>query len=434
MQWNQRCSFAALLVCACSGPSVEGSSPSTGPYGTTVTIRGDRLDFDGGRILFENGVVVRRDSPLVKSWDDSQVVFRVPTPAAGAFMLDGNGPALDAGVFVPDPWRPSALSIDDEQQRRLAWTKPDADTIVEVIRAAGSLEIHFVDADGNRTFQSLSVDAGSAELVPTGPDAVEGYFFDASRAELGWFTASRGDAQFLVEDVSSDVDTLLAVDRDEQGSYAWLSNTDDHELVKWRVADGALVETQVIDDVADTSNERRLAAARGQHLWRVWVSNQYTLLDDYFEVMGAYLSPGASVFSPAIQLSSADDGASLLATHGVTGDGLVAVEFCGTDVDPIESTKKTCGSVVASATGVVHKAQDARSTERTLYYAFDDGVAALECVDGVHELDRFESAVAAPDPVFAPCAVQAPRHVLDASGAPSFESSTGSAAVVLSRE
>ncbi len=433
---------AALLSFGCSGPSVESSSPSSGPYGTTVMIRGDGLDDDGARIVFENSVIVPRDSALVQSWGDENIVFRVPTPASGAFRVEVSGSDVDAGRFEPAPWRPSALSIDDEQRRRLAWAKLDADTIVEAIRGEGTLEIHFVDGDGTRTIRSLGVETGSVELVATGPDSVEGYFFDGNqREDLGWFAATRNDAQFLIGDLSDDVDGLLAADRDEQGSYVWLSDIDHGQLLQCRFVDGELVEAQVIDDPADPSSERRLVAARGQQMWRVWTSNQSNLIDDYFLVFGAYLAPGASALGAAIELGSGDDGASLLATHGVSASGHVAVEFCATDVDPIASTQRTCGSLIAGPEGVLHKEQAAKNTERTLYYAFDAGAAAFECKGGVHELawldalDDASGASGAPtDPVFAPCAVEGPMHELDANGVPSFASSAPAGAVVLSRD
>jgi hypothetical protein len=406
-----------------------------------VTVRGSGLDLEGGRVIFENSVEVSRDSELVQAWSDAEVVFRVPTPAAGAFEIVGQGDIVRAGSFLPEPWRPAALTGESEQRQRLDWTKVDADTIVEALWAEGALQIHFIERDGTRTVHALDARATSVVLVPMGAGSVEGYFFDAEeQEEIGWLAATRQGAEFRIAELEDDVDALLAVDRDERGSYVWLSDSDHELLLQWRVEGGDFVEALVVDDPAPPASDRRIGAARGEHFWRVWVSdevgavdNKVPLPDYYFSVQGAYLAPGAIALTEARELGSADDSAYLLATHGVTLDGAVAVEFCGAN-EELRSTERTCGSLIADSEGIVHKDQDLLSAERTLYYAFDDGPAALECVDGVQQLIRHDRPDPTPDPVFAPCEVEAPPHELDVAGAPSFAAFTPGGRVVLSRD
>jgi hypothetical protein len=173
---------------------------ATGPRHATCSARpGDGLDFEAGRIVFENSVVVKRDSELVTTWNDSSIVFRAPTPASGTFVEDENQ-ALEAGWFEAAPWRPAWLGSEEEPRRRLDWAMLDAGTMVEATWVGGALEIAFIEPNGARTIQQLQVDVGDAKLVAMGPDAVEGYFFDAREdEELGWIRASRGGVELHIE-------------------------------------------------------------------------------------------------------------------------------------------------------------------------------------------------------------------------------------------
>jgi len=425
--------LAQVVLFGCSaerGVEIGRVFPASGPYGTIIAVEGSGLDVNTKRILFENGVSITLlgDQASFVSWTDEQIVFRMPSPGAGSFRLDSPDYSYALGRFEPSPWSPLTLSAVDSRDR-LDWVALGPDVVVEAVLAESKVELRFLGPDGVDAVQTLDAKADTVKLLAAGPDAVSGFFF-AKRTVWGSFAATRGGVDVVAAVPPATADALVAADRDDEGSYAWLSDPENQRLSKWRVTAGALVESQAIDDPAESDSAEQVLAARDRHTWRVWAVNDLQL-DTEVRVSAAYLAPDAEEFAEALELGSADDLFSRMSIHGVSLGGELAVDFCGSDEDAIIVHHGDCVSVTADPESVLeHSEGDAE--ERNLSYAFDEGIAPLECEDGVSLL-TMPARDEPPAPLFSPCAPGPWEHRLDSNGVPSFRVSTVEGSYVLTK-
>ena len=410
--------LSACFVCGCGEdePTVTSAGPDGGPYGTLVTIQGSALGGELGRIVFENGVLLPHGSELVQSWNDSKIVFRMPTPGAGRYRIEGPELSLDAGRFEPTPWQPRALSLLDDSTDRLDWVPLSEELVVQAVRVNGLLELRFFGSDED-AIQTVDVDVRSAKLVAVGADSVSGFFFEPGEsAVFGAFAATRGAVEVVTATPPSSVEALLTADRDENGSYAWLSDSA-HRLSKWQLVDGELVEVLSVEDPADESDAAALLSVRGQHTWRTWATNNERLSDSEYTIFAAYLAPDADEFDAALDLGSGDDDISLFHEHGVSLNGEVAVDACGSH-DGVLGGVDSCVAAAASPDGVLASEEGDFDEARPLYAAFDTGIATFDCTDQVLGL-QFPGSNEA-EPLLAPCGSMLALHRSDAAGIPSF--------------
>jgi hypothetical protein len=402
-------------------PTVTDVSPARGPYGTIVTIEGVGLDTPTKNIVFENGVSISLagNPASFLAWDDTKIVFRMPSPGTGDYRIHSPDFSLDLGRFEPTPWRPIALSTDAELATHLDWVALDPDTVVEAVRVGQSLELRFFGPQGVEAIQTVGVDALDAELVAIAADTVNGFFFGRrTNVVFGAFTATRTTIDVVMGTPPSTAAALVAADRDAQGSYAWLSDLENGRLLKWRVTEGVLHEASSVNDPDDPLSVERILAVRDQMTWRVWAINEQSF-DDEVELHAAYLAPGAGEFAAPIALGGVDDKFLSVRAHGVGLNGELAVDFCGNEDDPLGFDGTYCASVTADPDGVFDSSEAEVTEPRDLHYVFDDGVAPLACADHVNFLAMPRTSDAS-EPMFAPCSMVTPLHKLDARGAPSF--------------
>jgi hypothetical protein len=420
--------LTAWLACACaeSGPEVTSTRPSNGPYGTVVTVEGSGLGGELGRIEFENGVTLPHSSVLVRSWSDSRIVFRMPAPAAGRFRIVPFAPrgepelSVHAGRFDPAPWRPRLLSVLDDVRTSVDWVPLGEEWVVEAVRTGGALELRFFGADAEPLVRTVNVDASTVRLVATGADSVAGFFFDTREGVVfGSFTATvEGTEEVVMGAPPATADSLVAVDSDENGSYAWLSDGTQGLLSKWQLVDTSLTEVLTVPDPADRSSGGQRMSVRGEHSWRVWATNGLDF-DSEYTVFAAYLAPDATEFAPAENLGSGDDYVSMLTAHGVSLNGEVAVDACGNRDGVLEGAYESCVSAAASPNGVIESNEGEIDEARTFYTAFDTGIAALDCDDHVRVLRHLSSDET--EPLLTPCGSMLRAHRHDPAGIPSFD-------------
>jgi hypothetical protein len=90
----------------------SGLSPTTGPYGSALTILGANFS-DAGQVILASGlgnITVQSTSLQADAgelWQDDKIVFRYPFPAEGVVLVRTAVGTADAGAFTPS-WVPGA--------------------------------------------------------------------------------------------------------------------------------------------------------------------------------------------------------------------------------------------------------------------------------------------------------------------------------------
>jgi hypothetical protein len=202
-------------------------------------------------------------------------------------------------------------------------------------------------------------------------------------------------------------------------------------VLKYEWTEDGLAEVLVVADPADRTGGERRFAARGGHAWRVWVETVATIFDQTFTVQAAYLGPDAPEFQSKIEVGRGDDSASYLEVLGVTDQGELVVELCGTDSDVVASTVTHCQSVLVSSAGVLETSSSVKGEARRAFVPLGSELRTLECSDGVQQL--LDAAGNDPDPLLSPCADRVPRFRLSPTNQPGFLVKSAEGYVVLTR-
>jgi hypothetical protein len=88
-------------------PQIDSMRPTSGPYGTLVTIEGSGLGnpgLPGFRLALGNqgnALLTPDNGDMVVSWTDEAITFRFPFPSEGAVVLEGPQGDAVAGEFTP---------------------------------------------------------------------------------------------------------------------------------------------------------------------------------------------------------------------------------------------------------------------------------------------------------------------------------------------
>ncbi len=416
-------------------PEVRSTSPETGPYGTIVTVEGNSLPAEGGRVEFENGVTVPNDHLLHAS--GSKITFRVPSPARGRFRLASADEALTAGEFEPDPWRPLALLEPSSESVLLDFAVFGPDSAAELRRESGVLKALFYEQED---FAELVVpDAGepSAAVVwSERSQELQAFALELTDDDpiLRALEIDRAGAQHVATVLPEDATELLAFDRENGLRFAFVADVDEQEILKYEWTARGLEQSWITPDPATTNNSR--FAARGGHAWRAWTvprqsSDPLTGFDVTFRVMAAYLAPGSSDFQPALDLGGGDDSASRFEILGMTDAGELALEFCAKNSDITASTLTRCQSLVVGPDGVLRSSVDDQGTPRTLPLALGSGLYELVCEDGAQALHAPGDPLG--DPLLSPCVDRVPPYRLGLDGRPGFLVGGAATRMILTR-
>jgi hypothetical protein len=337
-------------------PSIDSMEPSSGAYGTTVTIRGAGLGNPGlsGFVLAlgKQGEVelTPRDKQSVVSWTDEEIVFRFPFPAEGTVAIESPKGAAVAGEFQPT-WHIA-------QEIELA---PAATVLASISPEPGRIEMLF--------------DTMPLTLLDVGPDGVVEHAVTAPGVDPTSLRLylSAGVVQGI--GVSSDADPVLvplqnqtddlvakpttiklsatefAVAGGSAGAAVWMRQADGWHRARpsgatWKLDKGPIAEPNA------NAPDRASGVTSDGSLYVAHSVDTGNFLDDMEAAYMARLTPTGTKFgADAAAGASVDDYVTEL-TLTSEGDGLV-VRTCGSDVDPfaLSGTDHYCYDAVHAPSG-----------------------------------------------------------------------------------
>ncbi len=319
-------------------PTIDSMEPRSGPYGTLVTIQGQGLGNAAmagfSLALGSQGDVVLtpKDSEIVASWTDTEIVFRFPFPAQGVVSLEAPKGAVVVGSFAPS-WH-IARAIDKA---------PAASVLATVSPAPDHLMMLF--------------DTMPLTLLDVGPDAVVEHAVAGPPVDptsLRLYLNAGG----LVEavGVSTDADPALVHFKNQGDDLTGAATTIKLQATEYRVAGGSegavvwmkraagwqrarpsgatwKVDKGPIADPDPNAPDRASGASSDGSLYLAHSEDASFLTDDMEAPYMARLAPAATQFAAATQAGYAVDDVVTSLTLTSSGDGLV-VRVCGSDMDP----------------------------------------------------------------------------------------------------
>jgi hypothetical protein len=394
-------------------PRIDSMEPTSGPYGTVVTISGEGLGnpaLSGFTLAVGNQGEVEltpKDKVSVVSWTDDEISFRFPFPAEGGVSLEGPKGAALAGEFQPT-WH-----ISQEIDKA-----PAATVLASISPAAGQIELLF------DTMPLTLLDVGPEGVVEhavtaddVDPSSVRLYLNAAKKVEgVG---VSTGAAPAIVH-LQNQADDLLAkvtalklaateygVAGGSEGAAVWMRRSNGWFRARpsgatWAQDKGPVAEAHASDP------DFAFSAASDGSLYVAWSVGTGTVLDDMEAARMAKVEPTGSKFGGTLVAgSSVDDYVTALSLWS-SGDGLV-VRTCGSDVDPfgLSGTDYYCFDSLHAPSGahLFHVAVD----EKAVAHAFThERAIASYCRDNSWLIQTDTDVAATPDsppgePVLFPC-------------------------------
>lgn len=340
-------------------PVASGMTPTSGPFGTEVTITG--TDFGSAMPGMDSASMVEdAASPYanapgfvddcgfwIDTWSDTQVTGRVAFPCGEAELVVGNaGGKAMAGTFTPDAgWNSGpGLGIDQLAESRVTSTGIAAAIFRDYFGTQGQgtgIAIYDGGDAGAYLLAGAPNTAGSdgafdVHLVE-GDDHAPEVLATLADGSVDTFAVAAGSA---VAQPTGLTGRLMVAARDDAGIYAWLETGSGFERVRpstpaWTVDRGPFAPATTTDPILDAQ-----VAADGT----LWISFNQTN-DDPFDIEGYIalqsLAPAGSAFG-AVELAdpnSYDDFISqahiVLAPDGVH---MVVVAECEDDGTGVESS------------------------------------------------------------------------------------------------
>jgi len=337
-------------------PTIDSLEPSSGPYGTLVTIRGAGLgnpSLAGFTLaLGARGEVelTPRDKQAVVSWSDEEIVFRFPFPAEGTVALESPKGGAVAGEFAPT-WH-IAREIE---------LAPAATVLASISPEPGRIEMLF--------------DTMPLTLLDVGPDGVVEHAVTAPDVDPSSLRLYLSAGVVQAIGVSSDADpvlvplqnqaddlvaepTTIKLDASEfgvaggsEGAAVWMRRSDGWHRARpsgatWKLDKGPIAEPNA------NAPDRASGVTSDGSLYVAHSVDTGNFLDDMEAAYMARLTPTGTKFgADAAAGASVDDYVSAL-TLTSHGDGLV-VRTCGSDVDPfaLSGTEHYCYDALHAPTG-----------------------------------------------------------------------------------
>lgn len=318
-------------------PKIDSMDPSSGPYGTVVTIKGSGLGSasrPGFTLALGNQgeVTLTPKDDAVTSWTDGEIVFRFPFPAEGAVALEAPQGAAMAGEFQPT-WH-----IAQEITQA-----PAASVLASISPLSGHIEMLF-----DTTPLSL-IDVGPAGAVEHAvtadniePSSLRLYLNAGKNVE--GVAVSKDAAPVLVE-LQNQSDDLVAkattiklsatefvIAGGAQGASAWMRRTGGWYRARPGASGWAQDKGPIADPNADGPNRASGGTSDGS-LMVAWSVDTGNFLDDNETAYMATLAPTATKFAAEMPASGTIDDYITGLTLTSSGDGLV-VQACGSNVDP----------------------------------------------------------------------------------------------------
>lgn len=335
-------------VDAYPAPEIDSMDPTSGPYGTLVTIKGLGLgnaSLAGFTLAVGNQgevTLTPKDKGSVVSWTDEEIVFRYPFPAEGAVALEGPKGDVVAGEFQPT-WH-VAREIDQAPAATvLASISPVANHIV-LLYDTMPLSLVDVGPDGvvEHSVTAPEVDPKHVRLYLNTAKKVEGIGVSTDGVPVLVHLQNANDDLVAKPTTIKLQANEFGVAGGSEGAAVWM-----RRATGWfRARPGASGWAEDKGPIADpnpNAPDRASGVSSDGSLYVAWSVDTGNFLDD---MEGAYmqqLAPTATKFSAAkVAGNSVDDYVTGLTLQS-SGDGLV-VTTCGSDVDPfaLSGTDRYC--------------------------------------------------------------------------------------------
>lgn len=319
-------------------PKITSMEPTTGAYGTLVTIQGEGLgnrELDGFVLAVgDQGEVALtpKDEETVVSWTDDEITFRFPFPAEGAVALEAPKGAELAGEFQPT-WH-IARELDKA---------PAASVLASISPAPDHIALLF--------------DTMPPSLLDVGPDGVTEYAVTADDVEpeslrlylnaqkkIEGVGVSTGAAPVIVHLQNVDDDlvakattvqlgaTEYGVAGGSEGAAVWMRRDTGWFRARpsgatWAQDKGPIAEAHANDP------DRASGATSDGSLFVAWSVDTGNFLDDMEAARMGKVAPTGAKFEGSLAAGPSVDDYVTQLTLTSSGDGLV-VKTCGSDVDP----------------------------------------------------------------------------------------------------
>ncbi len=319
-------------------PKIISMEPSSGPYGTLITIQGEWLgnaSLDGFVLAVGNQgevALTPKDKDTVVSWTDEEITFRYPFPAEGAVSLEAPQGAELAGEFQPT-WH-IAREIDKAPAATVLASisaEPDHisllfDTMPRVLLDVGP------DGVVERAVTAEDVEPASLRLYLNAQKKIEGVGVSTDAAPVVVHLQNQ-DEDLVAKPTTLKLGaTEYGVAGGSEGAAVWMRRDTGWFRARpsgatWAQDKGPIAEGHANDP------DRTSGATSDGSLFVAWSVDTGNFLDDMEAARMAKVEPTGTKFGGSLVAgSSVDDYVTRLELKS-SGDGLV-VTTCGSDVDP----------------------------------------------------------------------------------------------------
>ena len=319
-------------------PKVDSMEPTSGPYGTLVTIKGQGLGnpaLAGFTLAVGNQGEVTlnpKDKTAVMSWTDDEIIFRYPFPAEGGVALEAPKGAVMAGEFQPT-WH-IAQQIE---------TAPAATVLASISPAPGHIEMLFdtmpltlldVGPDGavEHSVTAPTVDPSSVRLFLNAAKKVEAVGVSNDAAPVIVALQNQNDDLVAKATTIKLQATEFGVAGGSEGAAVWMLRAAGWYRAR-PGASGWAQDKGPIVDPKPNGPDRASGLTSDGSLFVAWSVDTGNFLDDMEAGYMQKLAPTAVKFAAETAAGSSVDDYVTGLTLRSSGDGLV-VTTCGSDVDP----------------------------------------------------------------------------------------------------
>jgi hypothetical protein len=329
---------AGGAVAAYPEPQIDSMEPTSGPYGTPVTIKGVGLgnsSLAGFTLAIGNQgevTLTPKDKAAVISWSDEEIVFRYPFPAEGGVALEGPKGDVMAGEFQPT-WH-VALELDQAPAVTvLASISPAADHIVMLY---DTMPLSLVDVGPasvvEHSVTAPGVDPNSVRLYLNAAKKVEGIGVSTDAVPVLVHLQNANDDLVAKPTTIKLQATEFGVAGGSEGAAVWMRRATGWFRARPGVSGWAEDKGPIADPNPNAPNRTSGVSSDGS-LFVAWSVDTGNFLDDMEAGYMQQLAPTATKFAAAKAAGNSVDDYVTGLTLQSSGDGLV-VTTCGSDVDP----------------------------------------------------------------------------------------------------
>ncbi|HKY40979.1 MAG TPA: IPT/TIG domain-containing protein [Polyangiaceae bacterium] len=319
-------------------PTITAMEPTSGPYGTLVTVSGNGLgnaQMNGFTLAIGNQGELQLtpdDEQSVVSWTDQEIVFRYPFPAEGPVAVESPLGGAMVGEFIPS-WH-VAREVDLAPAASvLASISPEPDHITLLF---DTMPLTLIDVGPDATVEHAvsapGVDPSSLRLYLNTAGVVEGIGVSNDASPVLVHLLNQGGDLVAQATTIQLLASEFAVAGGSEGAAVWMKRAAGWHRARpsgatWKLDKGPIA------DPDPAAPDRTAGASSDGSLYLAHSEDASFLTDDMEAPYMARLAPTATQFASAKKAGSAVDDYVTGLTLTSSGDGLV-VRVCGSDVDP----------------------------------------------------------------------------------------------------